>query len=89
MGGKELDLHLLYKEVTARGGLSQVMSERKWREVTVPFDFPPTTTSASFVLRKFYIALLHHFEQCHFFRRTGLLVPPPRECWRADVVIAA
>ncbi|CAI6006808.1 unnamed protein product [Closterium sp. NIES-64] len=77
MGGRELDLHLLYREVTGRGGLMQVIADRKWRDVTIPFDFPPTTTSASYVLRKFYINLLHHFEQTYFFNRQGPLVPPP------------
>lgn len=57
----------------------QVTNERKWREVTEPFSFPPTATSASFVLRKFYINLLHHFEQVYFLRNTGALVPPPGE----------
>lgn len=67
IGGKELDLHLLYVEVSARGGLEQVIKDRKWKDVTVVFNFPPTTTSASFVLRKYYISLLHHYEQVYFF----------------------
>ncbi|OAY63462.1 High mobility group B protein 9 [Ananas comosus] len=61
IGGKDLDLHLLYVEVTKRGGLEK---------------FPPTTTSASFVLRKYYLSLLHHYEQVYFFRTQGLLIPP-------------
>ncbi|KAH7437910.1 hypothetical protein KP509_05G094900 [Ceratopteris richardii] len=77
IGGKELDLHLLYVEVSSRGGLEQVIRERKWKEVTVVFHFPPTTTSASFVLRKYYISLLHHYEQVYFFGTQGPLVPPP------------
>lgn len=77
IGGKELDLHLLYVEVSTRGGLEQVIKERKWKEVTVVFNFPPTTTSASYVLRKYYITLLHHYEQVYFFGVQGQLVPPP------------
>eukprot|EP00250_Pteridium_aquilinum_P003784 c14071_g1_i2 orf=267-1613(+) len=77
IGGKELDLHLLYLEVSSRGGLEQVIKERKWKEVTVVFHFPPTTTSASFVLRKYYVSLLHHYEQVYFFGTQGPLVPPP------------
>lgn len=77
IGGKELDLHLLYVEVSSRGGLEQVIKERKWKEVTVVFHFPPTTTSASFVLRKYYVSLLHHYEQVYFFGIQGPLVPPP------------
>ncbi|KAL6011819.1 hypothetical protein ACLOJK_002285 [Asimina triloba] len=95
IGGKELDLHLLYREVTRRGGFEKVTNsldlrmhamgicfvfkvvrERKWKEVISAFNFPPTTTSASFVLRKYYISLLHHYEQVHFFRVQGPLVPP-------------
>ncbi|CAA6656044.1 unnamed protein product [Spirodela intermedia] len=77
IGGKELDLHLLYAEVTQRGGLEKVTADRRWREVIAVFRFPPTTTSASFVLRKYYVNLLHHFEQVHLHGRRGPLVPPP------------
>lgn len=77
MGGKDLDLHTLYVEVTQRGGLQQVIKDRKWKEITGAFDFPRTTTSASFVLRKYYITLLHHYEQLYFFGSRGLLVAPP------------
>eukprot|EP01018_Ginkgo_biloba_P009642 Gb_28729 [translate_table: standard] len=76
IGGKELDLHLLYVEVTARGGLEQVIKDRKWKEITGVFNFPPTTTSASFVLRKYYISLLHHYEQVYFFQSQGRLFVP-------------
>ncbi|XP_058090760.1 high mobility group B protein 9 isoform X2 [Magnolia sinica] len=76
IGGKELDLHLLYGEVTKRGGFEKVLGEKKWRDVIAVFKFPPTTTSASFVLRKYYISLLHHYEQVYFFRLQGPLIPP-------------
>ncbi|KAG9441801.1 hypothetical protein H6P81_017655 [Aristolochia fimbriata] len=76
IGGKELDLHLLYLEVTKRGGLEKVVGERKWKEVITAFNFPPTTTSASFVLRKYYISLLHHYEKVYYFRLRGPLIPP-------------
>ncbi|PKU65657.1 High mobility group B protein 9 [Dendrobium catenatum] len=54
----------------------QVIVEKRWREVIAIFNFPPTTTSASFVLRKYYLSLLHHFEQVYFFGARGTLVPP-------------
>ncbi|KAM0949790.1 putative transcription factor & chromatin remodeling ARID-HMG family [Dioscorea sansibarensis] len=76
IGGKDLDLHQLYVQVTLRGGLEKVILGRKWREVIAVFNFPSTTTSASFVLRKYYLSLLHHFEQVYFFRAKGPLVPP-------------
>ncbi|KAK8945754.1 High mobility group B protein 9 [Platanthera guangdongensis] len=76
IGGKDLSLHLLYVEVTRRGGLEKVIVEKRWREVISIFNFPATTTSASFVLRKYYLSLLHHFEQVYFFGARGRLVPP-------------
>ncbi|XP_020261763.1 high mobility group B protein 9-like isoform X2 [Asparagus officinalis] len=76
IGGKELNLHQLYVQVTQRGGLEKVILERRWRDVIATFDFPPTTTSASFVLRKYYLSLLHHYEQLYFFRTQGPLVAP-------------
>ncbi|XP_073104421.1 high mobility group B protein 9-like [Elaeis guineensis] len=76
LGGKEIDLHLLYKEVTQRGGLEKVILEKKLREVVMAFSFPPTTTSASFVLRNHYLSLLHHYEQVYFFGAQGPPVPP-------------
>ncbi|KAH9325648.1 hypothetical protein KI387_005826, partial [Taxus chinensis] len=71
IGGKELDLHRLYAEVTARGGLSKVIKDRKWKEIIGIFNFPPTTTSASFSLRKYYVSLLKAYEQVYFFQAQG------------------
>lgn len=50
--------------------------EKKWREVIAAFNFPRTTTSASFVLRKYYLSLLHQYEQVYFFGAQGPLIPP-------------
>ncbi|XP_024527531.1 high mobility group B protein 9 isoform X2 [Selaginella moellendorffii] len=77
MGGNQLDLYRLYQEVTARGGLEQVIKDRLWKDIKAVFNFPRTTTSASFVLRKYYTSLLHHYEQVYFFRAEGSLVSPP------------
>ncbi|KAG8658430.1 hypothetical protein MANES_03G147600v8 [Manihot esculenta] len=73
MGTKfmELDLHRLFVEVTSRGGLEKVIRERRWKEVTSIFNFPSTATNASFVLRKYYGSLLHHYEQLYFFKAQG------------------
>ncbi|KDP39367.1 hypothetical protein JCGZ_01124 [Jatropha curcas] len=71
IGGRELDLHRLFVEVTARGGLEKIIRERRWKEVTAIFNFPSTATNASFVLRKYYGSLLHHYEQLYFFKARG------------------
>ncbi|MBA0875209.1 hypothetical protein Goshw_027877 [Gossypium schwendimanii] len=77
VGGKALDLHQLFVEVTSRGGLEKVIKDRKWKEVIVGFRFPTTITSASFVLRKYYLSLLYHFEQVYYFRKQLSSVSTP------------
>lgn len=47
----------------------QVITDRQWKEVIVVFNFPTTITSASFVLRKYYLSLLYHFEQVYYFHK--------------------
>ncbi|KAJ7957928.1 High mobility group B-like protein [Quillaja saponaria] len=93
IGGKELDLHILYVEVTRRGGFEKVVAEKKWREVGHVFMFSPTTTSASFVLRKHYFNLLYHYERVYFFKVQGAVYTPPaafpvsNHSWRPDLAI--
>ncbi|KAM2613903.1 hypothetical protein TB2_028583 [Malus domestica] len=75
VGGKTLDLHLLFVEVTSRDGLEKVIRDRKWKEVITAFNFPTTITSASFVLRKYYLSLLYHFEQAYYFHKEVYSIP--------------
>ncbi|XP_075505637.1 high mobility group B protein 10-like isoform X2 [Primulina tabacum] len=69
IGGNRLDLHQLFVEVTSRGGIEKVLRDRRWKEITGAFKFPSSITSASFVLRKYYLSLLYHFEQVYYFRK--------------------
>lgn len=71
MGGKALDLHRLFVEVTSRGGLEMVIKKRQWKDVIAVFSFPSTITNASFVLRKYYMTLLLHYERVYYFRKPG------------------
>ncbi|KAK7283440.1 hypothetical protein RIF29_12956 [Crotalaria pallida] len=91
IGGKELDLHVLYVEVTKRSGYEKVVAEKKWREVSTAFNFSATTTSASFVLRKHYFNLLYHYEQVHFFKVQGpllvLYIALFKELFNADMLL--
>ncbi|KAK1271465.1 High mobility group B protein 15 [Acorus gramineus] len=75
IGGKELDLHRLFVEVTSRGGVDKIINDRRWKEVTAVFNFPSTATNASFVLRKYYFSLLHHYEKIYFFGAQGWNLP--------------
>ncbi|KAK8943731.1 High mobility group B protein 15 [Platanthera guangdongensis] len=75
IGGKELELHQLFVEVTSRGGIEKVIADRRWREVTNAFNFPSTATNASFILRKYYLSLLRHYEQIYFFGAKRWSIP--------------
>nr|XP_043617711.1 high mobility group B protein 9-like [Erigeron canadensis] len=66
IGGKELNLHIVYIEVTKRGGFDKVVAYKKWREVGSIFGFSTTTTSASYALRKHYLKFLYQYEQTYF-----------------------
>ncbi|MFS8018970.1 putative transcription factor & chromatin remodeling ARID-HMG family [Helianthus anomalus] len=81
VGGKDLDLHRLFMEVTSRGGIKKVLDEKKWREVTNCFSFPPSATNASFILRKYYMSLVHHFEQVYYFKAKAW-TPVPTDTWQ-------
>ncbi|GER26632.1 high mobility group family protein [Striga asiatica] len=83
LGGNQLDLHRLFLEVTSRGGIEKIIKDRRWKEVTGAFNFPSTITSASFVLRKYYLSLLFHFEQVYYFRREEPNISSPAT-WSAD-----
>lgn len=74
IGGKQLDLHVLYIEVTRRGGFDKVVTEKRWSDVGSVFEFSPTTTSASYVLKKHYSNILRHYEQVYFFQKQGPLL---------------
>ncbi|KAG2260331.1 hypothetical protein Bca52824_079625 [Brassica carinata] len=75
IGGRDLDLHKLFVEVTSRGGINKILHERRWKEVTATFVFPPTATNASYVLRKYYFSLLNNYEQIYFFRSNSHIPP--------------
>ncbi|KAL6317402.1 hypothetical protein AAG906_030155 [Vitis piasezkii] len=68
IGGKQLNLYVLYVEVTRRGGYHKVVMDKKWREVSSVFNFSPTTTSASYVLRKHYYNILRKYERAYFLK---------------------
>jgi len=69
LGGKDLDLCRLYKEVTARGGCDRVVStEGTWARIFRTLEnFSSTVTDASYRLRRYYQEFLYAYEQHHFF----------------------
>ncbi|KAK9864090.1 hypothetical protein WJX84_008807 [Apatococcus fuscideae] len=77
VGGRELHLHTLYRQVTSLGGCEQVIARKQWREVAEPFHFPETITSVSYSLRKAYINHLWDYEQVYYFQRQGPRLTSP------------
>ncbi|MCD9643800.1 hypothetical protein HAX54_031646 [Datura stramonium] len=68
IGGKALDLHRLFVEVTSRGGIAKVLGDKRWDEVALAFDFPSSSTNASYLLWEYYISLLFHFERIYYLK---------------------
>ncbi|KAK2842436.1 hypothetical protein Q5P01_012636 [Channa striata] len=62
MAKQVLDLFRLYKLVTEKGGLVEVINKKIWREITKGLNLPTSITSAAFTLRTQYMKYLYPFE---------------------------
>ncbi|GAA6224054.1 AT-rich interactive domain-containing protein 3B-like [Lates japonicus] len=62
MAKQVLDLYRLYKLVTEKGGLVEVINRKIWREITKGLNLPTSITSAAFTLRTQYMKYLYPFE---------------------------
>lgn len=51
MAKQILDLYTLYKLVTEKGGLVEIINKKIWREITKGLNLPTSITSAAFTLR--------------------------------------
>lgn len=51
MAKQVLDLYSLYRLVTEKGGLVEVINKKLWREITKGLNLPTSITSAAFTLR--------------------------------------
>ena len=74
IGGKELDLYKLFKEVVSRGGYHSVCDNKQWKEIVNSLDLPASCTSASFTLRNHYNKYLQStkFKACKHCMRIFL-----------------
>uniref|UniRef100_A0A8C2SZT0 AT-rich interactive domain-containing protein 3 n=1 Tax=Coturnix japonica TaxID=93934 RepID=A0A8C2SZT0_COTJA len=50
MAKQVLDLYMLYRLVTEKGGLVEVINKKIWREITKGLNLPTSITSAAFTL---------------------------------------
>ncbi|KAA8494325.1 AT-rich interactive domain-containing protein 3A [Porphyridium purpureum] len=71
LGFKELDLWVLYREVTSRRGIDAVIAKKQWKEVADALNLPASCTDSGFRLRLHYVKYLEPYERAHF--------QPPRE----------
>ncbi|XP_039767252.1 AT-rich interactive domain-containing protein 3C [Ornithorhynchus anatinus] len=62
MAKQVLDLYALFRLVTAKGGLVEVINRKVWREVTKGLSLPTSITSAAFTLRTQYMKYLYPYE---------------------------
>nr|XP_057942531.1 AT-rich interactive domain-containing protein 3B-like [Doryrhamphus excisus]XP_057942532.1 AT-rich interactive domain-containing protein 3B-like [Doryrhamphus excisus]XP_057942533.1 AT-rich interactive domain-containing protein 3B-like [Doryrhamphus excisus] len=62
MAKQVLDLYKLYKLVTEKGGLVEVINKKIWREITRGLNLPTSITSAAFTLRTQYMKYIYPFE---------------------------
>jgi hypothetical protein len=67
LGGKPLDMFMLYMEVIKNGGIEEVVEKRTMGAIRQNFDFPSTTTAATYIMTKNYIRFLYFFELEHFW----------------------
>nr|GMD07275.1 putative high mobility group B protein 11 isoform X1 [Ipomoea batatas] len=63
-----LDLYLLYKEVTVRGGFHQVTKDGKWDEIARFMKRNDDVIILATQLQNVYNSILHQFEQMHHYR---------------------
>ncbi|KFZ69364.1 AT-rich interactive domain-containing protein 3A, partial [Podiceps cristatus] len=62
MAKQVLDLYTLYRLVTDKGGLVEVINKKIWREITKGLNLPTSITSAAFTLRGQYMKYLYPYE---------------------------
>ncbi|XP_050799223.1 AT-rich interactive domain-containing protein 3C [Gopherus flavomarginatus] len=62
MAKQVLDLYVLYRLVTEKGGLVEVINKKIWREITKGLNLPTSITSAAFTLRTQYMKYLYPYE---------------------------
>ncbi|XP_040399272.1 AT-rich interactive domain-containing protein 3A-like [Cygnus olor] len=62
MAKQVLDLYTLYRLVTDKGGLVEVINKKIWREITKGLNLPTSITSAAFTLRMQYMKYLYPYE---------------------------
>ncbi|CAH0561488.1 unnamed protein product [Brassicogethes aeneus] len=71
LGGREVDLFLLYSVVTAAGGWIKVNTKNTWVDILSHFKVPTHCVNASVALKQIYLRYLDRWEKVHFLGEDG------------------
>lgn len=66
LGGKEIDLYLLYNLVTAAGGWIKVNSKNTWTNFFPHFRLPSNCVNGCVALKQIYLRYLDRWEKVHY-----------------------
>ncbi|XP_076257335.1 brahma associated protein 170kD isoform X9 [Rhynchophorus ferrugineus] len=65
LGGKEIDLYLLYNLVTSEGGWMKVNLKNSWSDFLPHFKLPAHCVNGSVALKQIYLRFLDRWEKVH------------------------
>ncbi|KAK9875639.1 hypothetical protein WA026_009438 [Henosepilachna vigintioctopunctata] len=71
IGGREVDLYLLYTLVTAQGGWLKVNSKNAWPDLLQHFHLPSKCVNGSIALKQVYLRYLDRWEKVHYLGEEG------------------
>ncbi|VEN41269.1 unnamed protein product [Callosobruchus maculatus] len=71
IGGREVDLYLLYTLVTSHGGWLKVNFENIWSEIFTQLELPRSCVNGSVALKQIYLRYLDRWEKVHFLHEEG------------------
>ncbi|CAG2212230.1 ARID2 [Mytilus edulis] len=66
IGGKEIDLYLLYRRVISFGGLRKIHDEETWNQISADHKMPKACCNGSQALKHIYVRYLDKYERVHF-----------------------
>ncbi|XP_055510799.1 AT-rich interactive domain-containing protein 2-like [Leucoraja erinacea] len=76
IGGRELDLSVLYSRVTSLGGFAKVTDKGLWADLLEEFNFPKGCANAAFALKQYYLRYLESYEKLHHFGEDEEVLTP-------------
>ncbi|XP_050393095.1 AT-rich interactive domain-containing protein 2 isoform X1 [Patella vulgata] len=66
LGGREVDLHRLYRRVVELGGWRKVCNELQWEDLQTEFQIPASCSNGEQALKYIYVRFLYLYEKLNF-----------------------